>query len=238
MVPDRSDHRWRFILPDLLIAAIVLMGAAGGLRIAFDLSAAVPVVALVVLAVLGVLLWRHQGFRPLTPADRVTLGRAILVLLLIALLPGASALPDDSGIAFALGLVAVLLDGVDGAVARYWHCETREGARFDMELDALLLLVLCGWLVATERAGIWVLAIGGWRYAFVLAGWWLPALRRPLPPSQRRRVICGVQGFGLVVCLAPGMPAAAVTTLALGLFVLLSYSFIVDIAVVSKPAAS
>ncbi len=237
MVPERSDRRWLYILPDLLIAAILLMGAAGGLRIVFDLSAAVPIVAMLVLIALGTVLWRHQGFRPFTPADRVTLGRAVLVMLLIALLPAASGLPAQSGIVFALGLVAVLLDGVDGAVARRWRCETVEGARFDMELDALLLLVLCGWLVVMERAGLWVLAIGGWRYAYVLAGWWWPALRMPLAPSQRRRVICAVQGMGLVVCLAPGLPATLTAPLALGLLILLSYSFIVDIAAAFQSAS-
>ena len=230
LVPRRTaDIPW-LILPDLLLAAIVLAAAAGGLRLSLDLPAGVLPLALLAYAAMAVMLWRLCGNRPLTPADRVTMGRGLLVMLLIGLLPAAGGLREEPVLPFALALTAVLLDGLDGFVARRLHCVTQAGARFDMELDAVLLLVLCLWLVQLGLAGPWVLGIGAWRYVFVLAGRLRPQLRRPLAPSQRRRVICGIQGVGLAICLAPGFPPAWVPPLAAALLALLSYSFLVDAA--------
>ena len=230
MVPDPTHRRGPGLLIDLLLGAIPLAAAAGGLRLALDLDPGVMPLALLAYAGLAVALWRQRGGAALTPADRVTLGRGVLVMLLIGLLPAAGTAQLDPALPFALGLAAVALDGVDGAVARRLHCATAAGARFDMELDALLLLVLALWVVLLGQAGLWVLAIGAWRYVFVLAGRLQPALRRPLPPSQRRRLICAIQGVGLALCIAPGMPPAASAAIALGLLVLVSYSFLVDAA--------
>ena len=230
MVPQTTHRNGPALLIELLLGAIPLAAGAGGLRLALGLSPAVMGVALLAYAGLGLALWRQRGNVSLTPADRVTLGRGVLVMLLIGLIPAADALGQEPSLPFALALAAVLLDGLDGAVARRLGCATRAGARFDMELDALLLLVLGVWLVLLDRAGIWVLLIGAWRYVFVLGGWIDARLRRPLAPSQRRRVICAVQGLGLTLCLAPGLPPTLSAPLALVLFLLLSYSFLVDAA--------
>lgn len=231
MVPDQPHGSHPAILVDLLLGAIVLVGAAGGLRIGLGLPAGVLPVSLMAYAVLAGLLWRQRAGAALTPADRVTLGRATLVMLLIGLLPAAGVLTADPAPVFAFALAAAALDGVDGAVARRFGCETAAGARFDMEVDAVLLAVLSVWVVAMDRAGLWVVLIGLWRYGFVLAGWLQPVFARPLPASQRRRVICAIQAVGLALCLAPGLPVAVSAPLALALLVLVSYSFIVDAAI-------
>ena len=54
--------------------------------------------------------------------------------------------------------VALLLDWVDGQVARRTHTESAFGARFDMEVDAFLILVLSVYVASTT--GWWVLIIG------------------------------------------------------------------------------
>ena len=230
MVPGQPHGSHPAILVDLLLGAILLAGAAGGLRIGLDLPAGVLPLAVIAYAVLAVLLWRQRAGHALTPADRVTLGRATLVMLLIGLLPGAELMAADPAPVFAFALAAALLDGVDGAVARRLHCETQAGARFDMEVDAVLLAVLALWVYALDRAGLWVIMIGLWRYLFVLGGWIQPALARALPASQRRRVICGIQAVGLALCIAPGLPSTVATPMALALLVLVSYSFIIDAA--------
>ena len=228
MVPGQPHASHPAILVDLLLGAILLAGAAGGLRIGLGLPAGVLPLSLVAYAVLALLLWRQRAGRALTQADRVTLGRATLVMLLIGVLPGAEVMAADPAPIFAFALAAALLDGVDGAVARRLRCETQAGARFDMEVDAVLLAVLAIWVYALDRAGLWVILIGLWRYLFVLAGWVQPALARPLPASQRRRVICGIQAVGLALCTAPGLPVTVATPTALALLLLVSYSFIID----------
>ena len=67
----------------------------------------------------------------------------------------------------AIGAVALALDGLDGWVARRNNTVSVLGARFDMEVDAFLILVLSVLVVPHARAvGA---AIGLMRYAFVAA---------------------------------------------------------------------
>ncbi len=175
----------------------------------------------------------------LGPANQVTLLRGGLTSLLIALAgEGVSqgmmaGMGEGAGLAWtalALALLATALDGVDGYLARRRGWSSPFGARFDMEVDALLVAGLALLLWTLDRAGPWVLAAGALRYLFVAAGGCWPWLRRPLPPSRRRQAICLVQVLTLALALAPILPVAwagALAALGLGL---LCYSFAVDMA--------
>ena len=161
-------------------------------------------------------------------ANRVTLGRAVGVVLLTGL---AFEPPTEARAwaAVALAGAAALLDAVDGRLARRGGLASRFGARFDMETDALMILVLAALAWRWERAGAWVLLAGLLRYAFVLAGAAWPWLAGELPPSRRRQAICVVQVVGLILALVPWLPApqaAAIAALSLGA---LCYSFAVDV---------
>jgi phosphatidylglycerophosphate synthase len=159
----------------------------------------------------------RSGTGALGPADRVTLTRAALVGAVAALsLSRHPAVPA----LVALSAVALVLDGVDGAVARGSGTISALGARFDMEVDAFLILVLSGYV--SRLLGPWVLAIGAMRYAFVAASWALPWMRRTLPPRYWRKVVAATQGVVLVVAAADVLPrrwAAAAVLAALALLV-------------------
>jgi phosphatidylglycerophosphate synthase len=162
-------------------------------------------------------------------ANQVTLLRAGLVCLAGgALLAGGP--PSVPGWSHAALVASALsLDAVDGWLARRLGLSSTFGARFDLEVDALLLLILALLVWRADRAGDWVLAIGLLRYLFVLAGWLLPRLRRPLPPSRRRQAVCVVQGVTLLLCLLPPV-SAALASLAAGLALLaLLASFAADV---------
>lgn len=158
-------------------------------------------------------------------ANRVTLLRAALVLLIAGLLVFPEVPRAHPYAVLGLALAALLLDGVDGWVARRTRSITAFGARFDMELDAFFILVLCVGLVATERVGPWVLGIGLARYLFVCAGRLLPWMRRPLPPSVFRKVVCVWQVVTLLLCFVPAMPAAVAVGAAATALSLLAVSF-------------
>jgi phosphatidylglycerophosphate synthase len=118
---------------------------------------------------------------------------------------------------------------VDGWLARRYALASSFGARFDLEIDALLILILAVLAWQTGRVGPWVLAIGLARYGFVLAGWRVPWLRRPLPPSRRRQAVCVQQGLSLLLCLLPPVgPTLASVCAAVALLALLA-SFTADI---------
>jgi phosphatidylglycerophosphate synthase len=125
------------------------------------------------------------------------------------------------------GTGALLLDGVDGRVARRRGETSTFGARFDSETDAVLVLVLAVAVAVTGAAGWWVLAIGLMRYGQLAAAAVAPWLREPVPPSLARKVVGVAQVVVLLVVLgAPPLVPAAVTTAAPAVaLVALSWSF-------------
>ncbi|MFC9927887.1 CDP-alcohol phosphatidyltransferase family protein [Streptomyces sp. NPDC127190] len=150
-------------------------------------------------------------------ANRVTLGRATLVGGVTALVADSFESAPPVTLLVALTAVALLLDGVDGKVARRTGTATALGARFDMEVDAFLILVLS--VYVAMQLGPWVLLIGGMRYAFVAAARVAPWLNAPLPPSFARKTVAAVQGVCLLLAGAELLPRAvnlAVVLLALG----------------------
>jgi phosphatidylglycerophosphate synthase len=157
-----------------------------------------------------------------TPADRVTLVRAVLVACCAALSVAAlfsGKVPDVPFV--VIGCLAFLLDGVDGAVARHFGCASAAGARLDVQTDAALVLVLS--CAALGTFGPWVLAIGLMWYAFVAAGRLRPALRGAVKASRLRKVIGAYQPFALLLALTPGVPAGVgVAAVALALVTLVA----------------
>ena len=135
----------------------------------------------------------RSGSGWLGPADRVTFVRATLVGGVAALTAASfTRTTPVSGAGGRCASVALVLDAVDGWVARRTHSASALGARFDMEVDAFLILVLS--VYVARSTGWWVLAIGIARYAFVAAGWLLPWLRGPLPPRYWRKVVAASSG--------------------------------------------
>jgi len=168
----------------------------------------------------------HQHDRPgLGPANWVTLGRAVLVAGLAGLL--GESVHDAGVMVAAVGLLAFGLDWLDGQIARRTGWSSPFGARLDMELDALTVLVLCGLAWQLDRAGAWVLWCGALRYLFVAASWIWTWMDRELPPDPRRRFVCGVQISTVLLCLLPWPGPWSAVIAAFGT-VVLTWSFAVD----------
>jgi len=180
----------------------------------------------------GALVWllaaRYLEASTLGAANRVTLARGALALLLLALL-GSASNPVLAWSSVALALIALAFDGVDGALARKRGEESEFGARFDMETDALLIFVLCALAWEEGKAGAWILLAGALRYLFVAAGFALPWLKRALPPSRRRQTACVLQIVSLIACLLPIVVSPASDAIALVGLVLLLGSFATDV---------
>src|SRR5437867_3690361 len=88
--------------------------------------------------------------------------------------PGATTADAYATAAATAGAIVTLLDGVDGWLARRTHMASTFGERFDMETDALLILVLSVLAWQYDKAGAWLVLAGLLRYLFVAAGWLLP----------------------------------------------------------------
>jgi len=160
----------------------------------------------------------HFSAGALGPADRVTLVRATLVGGVAALTADAVVRPVAVPALVTLSVVALVLDAVDGWVARHTATVSQLGARFDGEVDAFLILVLS--VYVSNSIGPWVLAIGAARYLFLVAGWLLPWMRAPLPPRYWRKSVAAIQGITLTAAAADVLPrrgTEAVLVVALGL---------------------
>lgn len=212
----------------LLLAFAFATQRLAGLPPAYLLQAAALYVLLAALVV------RHAPDalpgRGLGPANRITLGRAALALAImpLALLPGPLGAPVYWWI-IGVSTTAMVLDGFDGWTARRTGTATPFGARFDVELDAALLMALSVLVWRSGAAGPWVLLIGGIRYLFVAAGRVRPALRGALPPRRRRKAIAVVQGVALLVALGPIIPPWLAVVGTAGALALLVWSFAVDV---------
>ncbi|MFF7449026.1 MULTISPECIES: CDP-alcohol phosphatidyltransferase family protein [unclassified Streptomyces] len=185
------------------ILLLALLGTAIGLGPAGWLTGLVFAVA--TWAVLSRALHRSRS-RTFGPANRVTLGRSILVGGVTALVADSFQSSPPITVFVGLTAVALILDGVDGKVARATGTSTPLGARFDMEVDAFLILVLS--VYVSMAHGPWVLLIGGMRYAFVAAARVWPWLNAPLPPSTARKTVAALQGVFLLLAASGLLPYA------------------------------
>jgi phosphatidylglycerophosphate synthase len=171
------------------------------------------------LAVCAALTWglRRPGWpggADFGPANWVTLVRAGLAGAITALVVEAFTRQVPVPLLVTICSLALALDAVDGYVARRTGTVTELGARFDMEIDAFLILVLS--VHVSRELGPWVLIIGAMRYAYLAATWLVPWLPGPLPPRYWRKVVAAIQGIVLVVAAAGvlGRPLTAVAVLA------------------------
>ncbi len=195
-----------------VLAALAVTVSLGGAGWAAGLAC-----GLVTCAALTRGLNRHR-VRRLGPADAVTLTRAALVGGVAALVADAFVRPVRLVAIVGVAVVALVLDAVDGHVARRSGTVSELGARFDMEIDAFLILVLS--VFVARYAGWWVLALGAMRYAYVVAGWVLPCLRLRLPLRYWRKVVAATVGIVLVVAAAyPGSLTTGALVVALALLI-------------------
>jgi len=165
----------------------------------------------------------RSGSGVLGAANRVTLTRATLVGGVTALVADALLGPANVAAVVGLAVVALILDGVDGWVARRSGTVSALGARFDMEVDAFLILVLS--VYVAQSVGPWVLAIGAARYAVWAAGWVLPWMRRPVPPRYWRKPVAAIQGIVLTAAVANPLPGVAINVAIAVAMILLAESF-------------
>ena len=203
---------------------------AGGVSLALALLVIVGALLLALLP--GRYPHRHFGW-----CNAVTLVRAA-ALCWLAGLWFAGPLLTYPAIAWGVSITAIallLLDGVDGWLARRWGHSSAFGARFDMEVDSFSALVLAVLVWQSDKVGAWVLLLGLFRPGFLMAGLVIPKLRQPLPESFARKVVCVVQVAVLAILLAPMISGPAAQALAMLTLVLLVWSFARDTRWLLRP---
>jgi phosphatidylglycerophosphate synthase len=197
-----------------VLAGTVGLSPAGGLA---GLAYGAVAVGLLVRALV------RSGAVVVGPADLVTLMRAVLVGGFAALVADSFVGPVPVGTLTTLAVVALALDAVDGRVARNTGTVSAVGARFDMEVDSILALLLS--VYVARSLGLWVLAIGSTHYVLVVARWALPWLRRQVPPRYWCKVVAAVQGIVLTTVAAGVLPRVPAVLALVVVAALLAESF-------------
>lgn len=174
--------------------------------------------ALYTVAAAVLLGWAARGLRP-GPADAVTSARVVLLGGVVTLVAqGGPPWP-----VVVLAATALALDLVDGSVARRTGTASTHGARYDMEVDASVLVVLAVHVAAD--LGAWVLLVGAARYVFWAASVPWPWLAAPLPGRLSRKAVAAVQGMALVIAAAPVSPVWVSAAVVGGALAALVWSF-------------
>ena len=214
------------LLPAVVCGASVLAAldlAVGLTAVGWLLGAAFDVATVVLLG----RAWVRSGHAP-HPADQVTLLRATLVGGVTALVAGSFSGPANVTVLVGVATVALVLDAVDGHLARRTHTVSGLGARFDMEVDAFLILVLS--VYVARGLGAWVLLIGAARYLLLAAGYLWPWLRRPTPPRHWGKVVAAIQGIVLTIVAADLLARPAEIVVTVTALALLAESFAHQVA--------
>lgn len=176
---------------------------------------------------LGLVMWRVPKFGFLNPANVATFLR--LSILIIFILPNLAA--------YHKGMILILLlvlDGIDGFLARKLSCETAFGAKFDMEVDALTVLFASWSLVAYQDFPVWVLCLGLWRYAFAC---WRAIHYTSCSVDRRSKLGRWIFVFTMLsLCCAFLLPPQNSVYILLIAFLALSISFSQDIVFIIRKA--
>lgn len=162
----------------------------------------------------------RSGATSFGPANAITAIRSMLIAIVGALVVTSFTQQVPPMLLVALTAPALALDAVDGWVARRTSSESAVGARFDMEADAFLILVLSAY--DARIVGGWILAIGLMRYAFLAAGLLFPWMLAPLPFRYWRKVVAAACGIALLLVASGLLPSPAdvvVGAIALGLLI-------------------
>ncbi|MGP9789196.1 CDP-alcohol phosphatidyltransferase family protein [Roseinatronobacter sp. NSM] len=209
------------------------LGQAAGMGPRAALVCAALAAAVWLVGAVGVLAGLKPAYFPhdrLGLANVVTLWRGACIAAMAGVLAVPQALAQGGGWLLAgLAALVLALDGVDGWAARRAGLSSRFGARLDVETDVAFALVTAALAVAAGKVGVWFLALGLLRPAFLGAAYVWPVLRAPLPPSQRRRMVAGLQMGAQVALLAPILTAPVSGLVGGAVLLVVGVSFAVDI---------
>ncbi len=218
-----ADERMRsFSLTSWGNAHTVAVVLATGLAVGFGYPALLAWVAggsCLILLVQTRGTWTPHG--QLGVANLVTTLRLVMTF---GLLFAYRDLPDAVLCSAALSIL--ILDGVDGWLARRYGASSDFGARYDVEADALFVIALSLILLARGAAGPWVLIAGLWRYFYILARLVVPSpIEAPRTLFGRVSYVLMLICFILALWLPPSWsaPVAAIGTIALSISFLRSF---------------
>lgn len=184
------------------------------------------------LSIASYLIWTALFFRSATNrlnlADRITMTRWTIVILSVLLI---LALGRTTWIVTATISIALILDAVDGWMARKYQISSQYGRVIDMEVDHMTTSLLVAVSVMIVGIDAWFLVLNLLRPAYLLFGKQKLNEVEYRKPAQliRAKVIFALSQILLIINLAPILSIEVKSQLSLLNLILLTYSFGVDL---------
>ena len=223
-------HSWELRWPDSLVrGGLAAVAAAGFTAVMWplfperDAMAVVLHPALIAGGCWASQLWyalRATAARTLRVAVTELTGFANTVTLvrggLFAVVASFAVVPQDTTLVWVPALcygTGVVLDRLDGVVARTVGSETRVGTRLDMTFDTFGFVAAPLVAVLWDQLPVWYLSLSTLRYVYRGALSYRRLRGRPVydrPDSDLGRYLAGIQMAFLTVALAPTFPESLV----------------------------
>lgn len=99
-------------------------------------------------------------------------------------------------------MIAIILDGVDGYIARKYNQSSKPGEALDMETDAFMVLLLSWIHFSSNEMQWWILIPGGLRYYYEIAFYFFPNRDVRKPPKKVRATIAVMFFIALIIPFA------------------------------------
>ncbi len=147
----------------------------------------------------------------------ITTGRLVLLVSLAFVFQYLS-----DWVLFISFSILILLDGLDGLVARRLGQTSAQGERLDAEVDAQLVWLLSWIHFYSGNAEWWILIAGSLRYTYQLLFFWIPAVSS-FPPKRFRATVAVFFFFSLSFTFI--LPGYLATYVLLGSSTLIIISF-------------
>lgn len=177
-----------------LVNSAVLLSATG---IALYFKNIDSLIVAASLSFIGLFIAQVKFLRAIKPfggyANWVTAFRLMLILVGMACYPHLTDLE-----LFAILVLAVGLDVVDGWLARRFNQQSTFGMYFDMETDALYVLLVCVYLYFQGIAGLWIIIPGILRYVYRMFIFLMP---KPNFKEQKQPYAALIAGCYFVILL-------------------------------------
>ena len=226
-----SLHGWSLAMAVTSLAALAIWLVAPGALTTVQMAAAHTTWTLLAF---GYIFLHIRGHR--RRADTVTLVRALLCAALFA----THALdPRPTWGRVVLAILIIVLDGVNGALARR-DGPTERGAVFDMESDAFFITTMCGVAHVFLGVNALVLVIAAMRPIYVVTLALLRLFARPPSPNHagtlRGRLVHVALVVALIADLSPLLSGGAKDVVTVAAAALILYSYGAD--VVRRPGVA